>query len=108
MAHYYAVIRLVGASTPNKIDIIADGTMKAIDEMVRGAGVATTSEIEEWEIMEILEDGAAYRPVSSKGPKRPRKTTEMIVAPPHTPSVVEAVAALYDEIAYVPYQATVA
>lgn len=72
MPDYYAVIKRIGVKVPEKLVFTAVGTMEAIDEMIRGAGVSSTADFEEFEILRVEENGNAYIPVSAKLPRRER------------------------------------
>ena len=86
MADYYAVIKIRGTSLPQKLIFMAQGVGEAIKEMVRGAKVSSTSDLEEFEILEVVENGGGYIPRAAKLPRK-GKGTLPITFPPIAPSL---------------------
>lgn len=65
MQHYFAVIKLSPTSTPMKAAFIASDVNDALKEMCRVVRCTTTTEIAEYDLLEVLGDNK-YREVASK------------------------------------------
>lgn len=82
MAEYLAIVRLLGAKTPNKLFFkAADSYGDALAGMVKEAGVSATSAFEEFEILKVTENGNAYTPVAARLQKRERGNVATLVRP---------------------------
>ena len=83
MPNYIAVIRLLDATKPQKLSFAAQGVTEAINEMVRGAKCASEADLAEFEILEVTDNGNAYRPVASKLERKRKEGTRLpVVFPP--------------------------
>jgi len=111
--NYFAVIRLVRNDSPMKLEFFAQDATAAMKEMLRGAGCLTTNELKEFELYEVLTNGrqvVGYRPVANRRQRDkalpyvspPASGTAMAIVPKE--SVTQAVAKVFTEAAYTPYQ----
>lgn len=68
MAKYFAVIKLSSKNLPQKMTFNAEGVSEAIKEMTKLAGVSSTINIAEFDLMEVLGNDT-YRPAAIKNPR---------------------------------------
>lgn len=66
MPDYLATFRYTGAKTPQQVQFQAIGIGSAIAELLMAAKVKDSYAFEDYEILEILEGGKAYKPVAAK------------------------------------------
>ncbi len=106
MPDYLATFRYVGAKVPHQVQFQADGVGSALTELIMAAKVKDTGSLEDYDILEILQDGRSYKPVAAKistnVPLRQEasRTTPTVIAPPKT-EVVKPEEQVYDNYKFI-------
>ena len=100
MTKFFATARLVGAVVPRQATVEAATTLGAIEKLCELLGVSTTTDIEEFELLEVL-GGDKYRSAARKT-KADVKRREQKPAPTIKADVVKA--AVFSETAYLGYK----
>lgn len=111
--NYFAIVRLIRNPDSMKLSFSAQDSSAAMKEMLRGCKCTSTNELKEFELFEVVTEGTkvvGYRPVANRHLRKetlpyidaPVVSTALALTP--KASVTEAVANIFTESSYSPYQ----